>query len=886
MKPVLDELIDAGEDLRRERLLDVRRSDPAVAAEVAALLAGETRIAREGFLEETAIEPPAGLRGGHSIGSYRLDCPIGEGGMGSVWLAYRSDGRFEARVAFKFLNITLLGRGAARFEREGRVLARLAHPNIARLIDAGVDAGRPYLVLEYIDGHPIDRWCDDRRCDPRRRIGLFLDVLAAVAHAHANLTLHRDLKPSNILVTVAGVVKLLDFGIAKLVEHPDQASSATEITDVAGRAFTPRNAAPEQLQGTDVSMATDVYALGVLLYELLTGCHPTAGASSSTVDQLRAVIETEPTKASLAALRADASLAERRALSPRQLARTLAGDLDNILGKTLKKTPAERYQTVAALREDLQRYLDHEPVTARPDSVRYRAGKFARRHRLGLAAAAALAVAILAGIAGTVWQAVEARQQRNLAIEQLQRAETAARFVDQMLEGTWGVDERISRTEFLARSEQLALREFGNQPEQQSVVLQALSTFYGSLGDYGRGQPLIRRARELLPAGASPSWRASVECESALNEWMTSKPDSAKATLSRWADDPDVDPGAASLCASNLTKIDLNQNDAHAALTHALTAQRLRAAARSTDPIALASVHGDLGFAYALNARVDDSEREYRAALDIYAQLDQSGSPRALAILNNWSTAAINGGDVPLALGLFDEVIRLSKVSSAGSDPPAYALANRAGALLALGRYDEAIAQADAAFVVAERSASQAFQASALLTKAGAYAEQTDFASASRSLDDAARFTREVAADSSIALIEKLRRARLAVLQHQWRDAIEYAQPVIALFAARHIRVSTQAIALRARAEGESMLGEEEPALRDAEEALQICQVLQAGRPRSLQTGLSWLLVAQVQQTAGHPAAAKEAAAQAARHLAPMLGEGHRDTRAARSLAR
>ena len=209
--------------------------------------------------------------------------------MGVVWLARRSDGRFEGVVAVKFLNLARVARsGAGRFQREGRLLARLAHVNIARLIDAGVDGGQPYLVLEYVEGEAIDRWCDARRLDINARIRLFLDVLASVAHAHGQLVLHRDLKPANILVTSTGTVKLLDFGIAKLLDPSDAAHTEPTAADPA---FTPRYAAPEQLQAGDVTMATDVYTLGVLLSELLAGRHPTASDARISVDQLRALME-------------------------------------------------------------------------------------------------------------------------------------------------------------------------------------------------------------------------------------------------------------------------------------------------------------------------------------------------------------------------------------------------------------------------------------------------------------------------------------------------------------------------------------------------------------------------------------------------------------------
>ena len=251
--------------------------------------------------------------------------------MGAVWLAHRSDGRYAGRVAVKLLNLALLGRaGADRFKREGSALARLAHPNIARLIDAGVTSeGQPYLVLEYVEGESLDRWCESRALDVRARVRLFLQVLDAVAHAHSKLILHRDLKPANILVTPQGQVKLLDFGIAKLLDERPHATSSA-LTKFPGQAFTPEYAAPEQVQGVEVTTATDVYALGVLLYSLLTSRHPTADPSQTPIDRLRAVVDIDP-------------------IRPSETVRALRGDLDNIIAKALKKVPSERYGTVARL---------------------------------------------------------------------------------------------------------------------------------------------------------------------------------------------------------------------------------------------------------------------------------------------------------------------------------------------------------------------------------------------------------------------------------------------------------------------------------------------------------------------------------------------------------
>ena len=281
---LLDQALDLPHHQLDTWLGELRASDADAAADVEALLLEHRQLNDEGFLDGgmPSIDVPLA---GVTLGGYTLVSPIGQGGMGSVWLAERSDGRFEGRAAVKLLNASLLGReGEERFRREGTVLARLTHPHIARLIDAGVSrAGQPYLVLEYVDGQHIDRYCDDQRLGVEERIRLFLDVLAAVAHAHANLIVHRDLKPSNVLVTGDGQVKLLDFGIAKLLGD-DEAMSM--LTREGGVALTPKYAAPEQVTGGQITTATDVYALGVLLFELLTGQHPT-GLGRRLADRVR-----------------------------------------------------------------------------------------------------------------------------------------------------------------------------------------------------------------------------------------------------------------------------------------------------------------------------------------------------------------------------------------------------------------------------------------------------------------------------------------------------------------------------------------------------------------------------------------------------------------------
>jgi serine/threonine-protein kinase len=409
LSPLLDDLLDLGEAERAVRLAALQAEDPGLAEELVGLLGRMDTLERQAFLDAPALPRPADLAG-HTVGAYTVERELGQGGMGSVWLARRTDGRYEGLVAIKFLHAGLVPRAdAERFAREGRILACLAHPHIARLIDAGVasEGAQPYLVLEYVDGLPIDRHCEEHGLDLVARLRLFLDVLAAVAHAHNRLILHRDIKPTNILVTAAGEVKLLDFGIGKLLR--DQTGPGvdgpTELTQRLGRAFTVQYAAPEQLRGGEVTTASDVYSLGVLLYVLLGGRHPTAEATAAPLEQMRAALETEPRRLS--------EVVARQA-GPRA-ARALRGDLDTLVAKALKKAPAERYANAEALADDLRRHLAHEPIAARPDRPAYVLAKFVRRHRVGVAAGAAVMLALSGGIGVALWEAREAQRQQEQA---------------------------------------------------------------------------------------------------------------------------------------------------------------------------------------------------------------------------------------------------------------------------------------------------------------------------------------------------------------------------------------------------------------------------------------------------------------------------------------
>jgi serine/threonine protein kinase len=432
LSPYLDRALAMTDDERAAWLSSLGEREPGLATQLAALLDEHRVLAQEGFLENGRFALPnaTGLAG-QTIGPYTLVSQIGQGGMGSVWLARRSDGRFERQAAVKFVNIALAGRATEeRFKREGSILGRLTHPHIAELLDAGISSdGQPYLILEYVDGEAIDQYCDEHKLDVEARVRLFLDVLAAVAHAHANLVVHRDIKPSNVLVTTSGEVKLLDFGIAKLLEGEGQTGAATVLTHEGGSALTPQYAAPEQLTGQPVTTATDVYALGVLLYLLLSGRHPAGSGPHSPAELVKAVLDLEPPRVSDATTADNRKLiAERRGTTPDKLRRELREDLDTIVGKALKKVPQERYGSVTGFADDLQRYLKHEPISARPDALAYRTAKFLRRNRTVAALTASAIVVVIVSLSIGLYVA---NRQRKIAEQRFaQVRQLANKFIE------------------------------------------------------------------------------------------------------------------------------------------------------------------------------------------------------------------------------------------------------------------------------------------------------------------------------------------------------------------------------------------------------------------------------------------------------------------------
>jgi hypothetical protein len=399
---------------------------------------------------------------GGRIGNYTIERLLGRGGMSEVWLARRSDGRFEAQCAIKLLDTRVpQEKLAERFSREGQVLGRLAHPNIARLLDAGSTADdRRFLVLEYVDGERIDRYCDLRGLDVDARIRLFLDAVLAVAHAHSNLVVHRDLKPSNVLVTDGGTVKLLDFGIAKLIgQQCAEGGDASMHTHVDEIVLTPEYAAPEQLLGELPSTATDVYQLGMLLCTLLVGRHPLQTLKTRG-DRIKAALAGRVPRAS--------------DLTTSALRKKLRGDLDAILAMALQTDPRQRYQTAAALHDELLRYLNRKPVVARGSGSFYRTRKFLARHRGVVAAAAVAIVGLCTTLAFALVQAHIASQERDRAVALATRNSAVTEFLGMLITEAAEADKPITINDMLRRGEALALAQTNRDPESRAAVQRML----------------------------------------------------------------------------------------------------------------------------------------------------------------------------------------------------------------------------------------------------------------------------------------------------------------------------------------------------------------------------------------------------------------------------
>ena len=650
--------------------------DPALAAEVEALLAAHAR--SEGFLE-----PPVEAFRERELGAYRLLRPLGAGGMGRVYLAERRDGAFEQRVAIKVLASTLGdAESVRRAEAERRFLAWLEHPHIARILDGGATPeGQPYVVMEYVDGQPIDAWCREQRLDVRARATLFLDVLAAVDAAHRALIVHRDIKPANVMVSRQGEVKLLDFGIAKSLD-----GSIRGAATVGERGpLTPDYASPEQLAGKPLTTACDVYSLGLVLYELLTGRRAYEHGQRSLAEIERDISRRPPSTPS-------ANLdPERLAIAPRELRewrRRLAGDLDRVLLKALEPEPDQRYGSARAFADDLQRWLDGRPVEARAGGALYRLRKFAGRNRLAFGAAVAVVVALAVGLAVAAYQGRVARAQAD-------RAERANRFLLDMIgDADLLVSGRMpTLLDALDKAAPSIPRRLGGQPQLEGDVRLALGRVYLSLEKLDAARAQLVPAEALLrPYGGAAYADALMQL--AILDWWGGRYADAEQRMRDAIARLEREPAHADALASALTSYGALLNDLgrfDEAVATVERTQRLIDQGAAIGARERAGMLGNLGFARHGLGQLDAAIAAHAAALAAYESVLPPVHPDLAVSLNNQAMALQDAGRRGEALALFRRSLAIRReFAGADSSMTVKAQANLAVFLAEDGAAEEA----------------------------------------------------------------------------------------------------------------------------------------------------------------------------------------------------
>jgi eukaryotic-like serine/threonine-protein kinase len=890
LSPYLDEVFELEGDARAAWIQRLSADRPDLVPDVQSLLTQLQQLDAERFLLNDPVRGvfESAAHEGRVLGNYTLESPLGRGGMGSVWLARRSDGHFEGKVAIKLLNLALLeGRGEEHFRREGRMLAKLGHPNIARIMDAGVVAGgQPYLVLEYVRGQSIDRYCDEHCLSIEARIRLFLDVLAAVGHAHANLVVHRDIKPTNIYVTNDGVVKLLDFGIAKLLRDDEHA--VANATRDGSHALTPQYAAPEQVLGTPITVATDVYALGVLLYTLLSGRHPTALKGTSTLQFYRELVETEPQRLSDAVSREEAS-ATNRALTPAKLRRVLQGDLDNIVARALRKNPQERYASVREFADDLGRYLRNEPVVARPSSAWYRVRKFVARHRLPVGVGAMALVAVIATAAIAVFQAhkaeIEARKaaaERDRALALSSRSEAVAEFLNVLITEAGSSEKPVTVRDMIERSEALITAENRNNPENRAAVLGILASYYNDNGEEAKAESLLRTALEAVRNSHDIDLRNKITCDHAMIVASTGKTPEATQILNDVIADPRASPQRVAECIEYLAFIAQGEADGVNALKYA--------------NLALARLREDEHRSPALEAQmlmtIADSERlsghNQRAGQNFargLAQLARAGRDQGsagISLRSNWALVSIAAGDPLRALQLEDEAIALVAKRQPGLPPPLYIFANKGFSLESMGRYREALEVYSKCAELSVKAGTLPTRLVCLVGQGSVSRELGDLSAAEiyfQRASDVARSNAFPGARENLGL--RLLGARIAISRGRFDEARAALDAAVTAGGMPVSKVS----AFLPRADLNLREGKFTAAEADARQALSIAQTAQGGIPYSNRTGLAWLMLGRALAAEGQSDRAHHAFQDAVTHLSKTVDEQHPMLNLARELA-
>ena len=874
LNPYLDRALELDMAERSVWLESLATEQPVMAADLRLLLQEHEAVIGERFLEHGA-EPLAGSSlAGQTIGAYTLISELGAGGMGAVWLAERSDGRFTGHVAVKLLNLSRIARGGEeRFRREGSFLARLTHPNIAHLVDAGVSSvGQPYLVLEYVAGEHIDRYCEAHALNIDARVRLFLDVLAAVTHAHVNLIVHRDIKPSNVLVRSDGQVKLLDFGIAKLLEDGSGAAGPALTVD-GGRALTPEYAAPEQLTGGPITTATDVYALGVLLYVLIGGEHPAGGTARTPADLLKSIVDIEPPR-----------------LSTVVRSRTIALDLDLIVMKALKKQPHERYVSATAFADDLRRYLESRPISARPDAIAYRARKFVSRNRATVALGALAITALVGGLAGTTTQArraarqaAAAETQRDFALRQLSRAEAINDLNHFLLTDAAPGGKPFTVGELLTRAEHVIDRQQETDDNRVEMLI-AIGRQYAVQDRDGDARRVLSRAYQLSRTLSDPSIQAKAGCALASTIGETGASAERAETLfqeslQQLPDDPQYILHRV-FCYLRGSEVSREIGDPRTGVKRAETARNLLRTVRAASPLFELRAAMDLAESYRAAGRFADADRAFRDAAARLASLGRDDTETAGTLVNNWALAVAGLGQPLEAERLFRRAMAISSADGTDEAVSPMLLNNLARTLHDLRRLPEARDYAERAYARARRAGSEYTVTLSLLARALIYRDLGDLDSAERILTELdARIKATIPSGNVIFAAAAMVRASLLQLRGDLPRALQLADRAIGLAdPAFHGRY------LVPRANIKLQMGRLDDARADAEKALKVLEQSAEPAAPSMGIGLAYLSLGRVLLAQGSSDEASRALALAVDHLQPSVGSDHPETRLARQL--
>ena len=807
---------------------------------------------------------------GGTVGPYRLIRELGAGGMATVWLAERSDGTLQRQVALKLPRIGWASGLARRMVRERDILAALEHPHIARLYDAGVtEAGRPWLAMEFVGGVPIDQYCREQHLAVAQRLSLFLQVADAVAHAHARLIVHRDLKPNNILVTSTGDVRLLDFGVAKLLE--EEAADAN-LTQLLGRAVTPDYASPEQVSGRPVGVATDVYSLGIVLYELLTGQRPYRIGRITAAALEQAITE------------ADVPLVSSRAGADRSLRRALRGDIDTILAKALKKDPDERYASVEAFAADIRRHIAGRPVLARPDAPGYRLAKFVRRHRGAVLAGTLVFGAVVAGLVGTLWQAAQAQHERDAALNELKFAEASEAFMRFILNET--SDKPFTTAELLARADALVDAQYANDAALRARMQLVLTDLFAEQRDYTRGQAVVERARASAVAAGDAVLLAQVECYqgtqlSAKGQTELAEPLFANAIARLLARAP-LDKSALVKCYAQRASFQMRMERPQALIDDADEALRLIGTPR---PAQIELVRG----MRLMQANGYDALGQTPRAVEIYEQeiaaARRLGSGRATldtALPNNLAVVLGRTGQILRALQAYE----IGLATTVDGEPADHALAiNHARLLVEVGRAKEAVPLLERGIAASERAGDPLFVGLGRFGLAAAHCELRDWPRCDALMDDARAALRPVLPpDRAIWGTIDVAAARAALAHDDLPRARALLRSAMALYDAAPDRSPgrTRASTLLARVEVRQ--GELAQAQAHAAEAVEAARRIAAGFPYSEWIGSALLAQGIVASARGDTAAASAALRDALEHLQHSAGDAAPATQEAKAL--